>query len=135
MALSVSEFVLFCALHGCSPLRTDSCNQKLFPAPGPKATKPMDLQKAAAGAFAAFTLATSALNVPEASASDFAFSSSQVVAETVTRQGVYKEYDVEVEDQTYDDARSTFKSAKETKSKKGRFVIYTYNAMMFLSTT
>ena len=91
--------------------------------PAPKAPKPTELQKAAAGAFAAFTLATAGLNVPAAVASDFSiapFSSSQVVAETVTRQGVYKEYDVEVSEQKYDDARSTFKDAKETKSKKGK---------------
>ena len=90
--------------------------------PTPKALKTAELKKAAAGAFAAFTLATSALNVPAAGASDFAFPSSTVVAETVTRQGVYKEYDVEVGEQTYDDARSTFKDAKETKSKKGEFM-------------
>ena len=42
-----------------------------------------------------------------------------MVAEKVVREGVYKEYEVDVAPQQYDDARSTFKAAKETKSKKG----------------
>lgn len=32
----------------------------------------------------------------------------------------YGEYTVDVTEQQYDDARSTYKSAKETKEKKGR---------------
>ena len=59
-----------------------------------------------------------------AQASDFAavpFSSSNVVAVKETRQGVYGSYDVELTEQTVDDARSTFKAAKETKSKKGKY--------------
>lgn len=47
------------------------------------------------------------------------FGSSSLVAERVTREGLYREYDVDVGDQVYDDARSTYKSAKETKTKKG----------------
>jgi hypothetical protein len=47
------------------------------------------------------------------------FSSSQIVSEKVTREGLYGEYSVDVMPQQYDDARSTFKAAKETKSKKG----------------
>merc|ERR1719261_93183 len=80
--------------------------------PTPKGKPASDLKKAATGAFAALTLATTALNVPAAGAADFSFSSSNIVAETVTRQGVYREYDVEVTEQAYDDAESTFKSAK-----------------------
>lgn len=72
------------------------------------------------GAFAAFTIASSVLTVPIADAMAPTFSSSQVVAEKVTRQGVYREYDIDLPDQKYDDARSTFKAAKETKSKKGK---------------
>lgn len=47
------------------------------------------------------------------------FGSSSLIAERVTREGLYKEYDVDLGDQQYDDARSTYKSAKETKTKKG----------------
>lgn len=47
------------------------------------------------------------------------FSSSQTVAAKVIREGVYGEYEVDLPEQVYDDARSTFKAAKETKSKKG----------------
>jgi len=49
------------------------------------------------------------------------FGSSTFVAERVTREGLYKEYDVDLGDQTIDDARSNFKSAGETKSKKGKY--------------
>ena len=79
------------------------------------------MKKAAAGAFAAATIASSALTSPlpaEAFDNQFTFSSTTVVAEKVTREGLYGEYTVDVE-QKYDDARSTFKEAKETKSKKG----------------
>jgi len=49
------------------------------------------------------------------------FSSSQTVAAKVIREGVYGEYEVDLPEQVYDDARSTFKAAKETKSKKGKY--------------
>lgn len=83
--------------------------------------KPVDdLQKAAAGAFAAFTIASSTFQAPPADAfSPAVFSSSNVVSEKVTREGIYGEYEVDLPPQVYDDARSTFKSAKETKTKKG----------------
>ncbi len=45
---------------------------------------------------------------------------SNVVAEKVTREGVYGTYDVDLV-QTYDDAESTFKTKKETKTKKGKY--------------
>lgn len=89
----------------------------------------MELSKAAAGAFAAMTVASSVAltNLPANAISNAALSwspgSSQVVAETVTREGIYGEYEVEVTPQQYDDARSTFKPAKETKSKKGKNII------------
>jgi len=51
------------------------------------------------------------------------FGSSSLVAERVTREGLYREYDVDVGDQVFDDARSTYKSAKETKTKKGMDLI------------
>lgn len=78
------------------------------------------MQKAAAGAFAAFTIASSVVMTPPPADASFAtFSSSQVLAEKVVREGVYGEFEYDMPDQVYDDARSTFKSAKETKSKKG----------------
>lgn len=48
------------------------------------------------------------------------FGSSSMIAERVTREGLYREYDVDLGDQQFDDARSTYKSAKETKTKKGK---------------
>ena len=85
--------------------------------------KPLvQLQKAASGAAAAALIASSVLSwAPPPADASFAFSSSQVVAEKVTREGVYGDYEVDLPDQVYDDARSTFKSAKETKTKKGKF--------------
>jgi hypothetical protein len=49
------------------------------------------------------------------------FGSSSLIAERVTREGLYREYDVDLGDQEFDDARSTYKSAKETKTKKGKY--------------
>lgn len=83
----------------------------------------MELKKAAAGAFAAFTIGSSILNSPVANAMEtqpFTFSSSNVIAEKVVRQGLYQDYEVDIV-QERDDARSTFKDSKETKSKKGKF--------------
>jgi hypothetical protein len=86
------------------------------------------------GAFAAFTIASSVFTnaVPPADAylpTSFG-SSSQLVAEKVIREGIYGEYEVDLPDQVYDDARSTFKPAKETKSKKGKSKPYvTVNAV------
>jgi hypothetical protein len=89
-----------------------------------KATKTVpELQKTAMGAFAAFTIASSAFSSLPAVAQppSFASSSSMMIAEKVTREGVYGEYTIDVQPQKYDDARSTFKAASETKSKKGKF--------------
>jgi hypothetical protein len=100
--------------------------------PTPKAGKPAavtsaaigELQKAAVGAFAAFTIAGSAvLTAPPpatAALSHFSTGSTTItVAEKVVREGIYGEYEIDVQPQKYDDARSTFKAASETKSKKG----------------
>ena len=93
-----------------------------FPDGPSKAPKP-EIKKATAGAIAAFTIISSVINAPNAIAAEHhllpSFSSSNTVSVVETRQGVYGEYDVEVTPQQYDDARSTFKDAKETKSKKG----------------
>eukprot|EP00429_Kryptoperidinium_foliaceum_P067054 CAMPEP_0176050234 /NCGR_PEP_ID=MMETSP0120_2-20121206/24967_1 /TAXON_ID=160619 /ORGANISM="Kryptoperidinium foliaceum, Strain CCMP 1326" /LENGTH=161 /DNA_ID=CAMNT_0017383667 /DNA_START=32 /DNA_END=517 /DNA_ORIENTATION=- len=90
----------------------------------PQANKAaLELKKAAGGAFAAFTIGSSILNSPIANAVEtqpFTFSSTNVVAEKVTRQGLYSEYEVDIV-QERDDARSTFKGAEETKSKKGKY--------------
>ena len=98
----------------------------LFIAEPKQSVKPLaDLQKAATGAVVAATIGASVLSwaPPPADATFAAFSSSQVVAEKVIREGVYGEYEVDIPDQKYDDARSTFKSAKETKTKKGEYLI------------
>ena len=82
----------------------------------------MELKKAIAGTMAAFTIGTSVLANPMvADAIDnqpFTFTSTNIVAEKVIRQGLYQDYEVDIV-QERDDARSTFKEAKETKSKKG----------------
>lgn len=49
------------------------------------------------------------------------FGSSNIIAEKEVRQGIYKEYEIDVAPQNYESAESTFKSAKETKSKKGKY--------------
>lgn len=82
----------------------------------------LELKKAVVGAFAAFTIGSSVLTSPIANAVDtqpFTFTSTNIVAEKVTKQGLYQDYDVDIV-QERDDARSTFKDAKETKSKKGK---------------
>ena len=98
----------------------------LAPSKVPQATKPaFDVQRVALNGLAAASLASALVVGPMADAVDMmaetpSFGSSSLVAERVTREGLYKEYDVDLGDQQYDDARSTYKSAKETKTKKGR---------------
>jgi hypothetical protein len=59
---------------------------------------------------------------PAADAMDATLSSSStILSEKVVREGLYKDYEVDLVQET-DDARSTFKAAKETKSKKGTFI-------------
>lgn len=60
-------------------------------------------------------------------AADFAMpnvGSSNLISETVTRQGIYKEYDLDVGEQQVDNAKSTFKSKTQTKSKKGKISLW-----------
>lgn len=85
-----------------------------------------DFKKAAVGAFVAASLASNIATAPPASASmmdnQFAGSGSFLVAERVVREGIYREYEIDLPDQQeVDDAKSTFKTAKETKSKKGKY--------------
>ncbi|KAL7502044.1 hypothetical protein ACHAWX_000441, partial [Stephanocyclus meneghinianus] len=96
----------------------------LAPSNVPKASKPsFDVQRIAVNSMAAASLASALVVGPMADAVETmdlpSFGSSSLVAERVTREGLYREYDVDVGDQVYDDARSTYKSAKETKTKKG----------------
>ena len=99
----------------------------LAPSKVPQATKPaFDVQRVAFNGMAAASLASALVIGPMADAVEMmantqpSFGTSSLVAERVTREGLYKEYDVDLGDQQYDDARSTYKSAKETKTKKGR---------------
>jgi hypothetical protein len=103
-----------------TPLLCTSCYHL---EPVPKTTKHIhEFQKTAVGAFAALTIATSAgsASLPaNALLLSPSLSSSTMVAEKVVREGVYGEYTIDVQPQKYDDARSTYKAASETKSKKG----------------
>ena len=85
-----------------------------------KTSPVVELKKAAASTFAALTIGSSILSSPIVADAiePFAFSSTNVVAEKVIRQGLYQDYEVDIV-QSVDDASSTFKSAKETKTKKG----------------
>lgn len=90
-----------------------------------QAKKPaFDPKRVAFNGVAAASLASALVVGPMADAVDMvadapSFGTSSLVAERVTREGLYREYDVDLGDQQYDDARSTYKSAKETKTKKG----------------
>ncbi|KAL9183652.1 hypothetical protein ACHAXT_004508 [Thalassiosira profunda] len=97
------------------------------PSKVPQAKRPaFDPKRTAVNGMAAASLASALVVGPMADAIDLtvdapSFGSSNLVAERVTREGLYKEYDVDVGDQVFDDARSTYKSAKETKGKKGKY--------------
>ena len=107
-----------------------------------------DLKKAAMGAFTAASLASGIATTPASAIDAKMFpnaqydqlvvvgvapttskytsmsittgSSTNWLAAKVVKEGMYREYEVDLPDeQQYDDAKSTFKSAKETKSKKG----------------
>jgi hypothetical protein len=89
------------------------------------ANKPsLDLKKAAYSTFAALTIGSSVLTSPiiadAVETQPFMFSSTNIVAEKVVRQGMYQDYEVDIV-QSVDDASSSFKSAKETKTKKGTY--------------
>jgi len=98
----------------------------LVPSNVPKTKRPaFDATRAATNTMAAASIASALVIGPMADAVDMAmdvpsFGSSSLVAERVTREGIYREYDVDLGDQQYDNADSTYKSAKETKSKKGK---------------
>lgn len=78
-----------------------------------------DFKKAAAGLFTAATLASNIVTLPaDAFDMNAGFGSSQIVSVKTVREGLYQDYEVDLV-QSVDDARSTFKDAKETKSKKG----------------
>lgn len=88
-----------------------------------------DPKRVAFNGMAAASLASALVVGPMADAVDMmadtpSFGSSSLVAERVTREGIYKEYDVDLGDQAVDDAKSTYKSAKETKGKKGMLIFY-----------
>jgi hypothetical protein len=91
-----------------------------------------DVKRVAFNGLAAASLASALVVGPMADAIDMFtvtpppsfFGSSSLIAERVTREGLYKEYDIDLGDQVYDDARSTYKSAKETKTKKGMNIVY-----------
>ena len=85
--------------------------------------KSFDFKNAAMGAFAAATIASGALTMPaEAIDTQLGFGGAPTVilSAKVVKQGMYQDYEIDLEPQTIDDAASTFKSAKETKSKKGK---------------
>ena len=88
------------------------------------ANKPvLELKKAAVNTMAAIAIGSSVLTTPVVASAlepQPFLSSTNIVAEKVVRQGLYQDYEVDIVQQT-DDARSTFKSAKETKSKKGMY--------------
>ena len=88
------------------------------------------------GAFAAVSLASSIATTPAsaidaqlsngyfATTSSATTSTSTLLAAKVVKEGIYREYEIDLPDeQQLDDAKSTFKSAKETKSKKGTFLV------------
>mmetsp|Transcript_294 Transcript_294/g.400 ORF Transcript_294/g.400 Transcript_294/m.400 type:complete len:179 (-) Transcript_294:277-813(-) len=86
--------------------------------------KSFDVGNAAMASLTALTIASNVFLAPVAQAMpDYQpfTSSSVVLSEKVVREGVYGEYEVDVTPQAVDDARSTFKEAKETKSKKGKY--------------
>ena len=116
---------MYLYLTSCGPFLS-----RLLSPSEPKANaQPKPVVDAKHAASTIFTVATLASNVflggaPPAHASDYAvtpFASSNVVAVKETREGLYGSYEVDVTPQTYDDARSTFKPAKEVKSKKGKY--------------
>lgn len=102
----------------CTHLNVD---RMIMLTPASHMTNPaVELKKAAASTFAALAIGSNVLGSPFAAdaAEPFAFSSTNVVAEKVVRQGLYQDYEVDIT-QSVDDASSNFKSAKETKTKKG----------------
>lgn len=91
--------------------------------------KPLaNIKKAVASTFVAATIASNAiLPMGAADAADYANfnldvgNSNIIIAEKVVKEGLYQDYEIEVTPQAVDRADSSFKSAKETKSKKGKY--------------
>merc|ERR1719223_1409364 len=84
----------------------------------------VDVKQAAASVFTAATLASNVFlgaAPPAEAATAPSFSTTNIVAVKESREGLYGSYEVDVTEQSYDDARSTFKPAKEVKSKKGKY--------------
>ena len=100
-----------------------------------KTSPAVEFKKAAASTFAALTIGSSILSSPVVAdaVEPFAFSSTNVVAEKVVRQGLYQDYEVDIV-QSVDDASSTFKSAKETKTKKGEYINLVWNVFKLHNT-
>jgi len=122
MKHSILVLAISFALHG-------SVSAYVAPQSRSKASPPkpaFDVKNAVATAFTVATIASTAL-MPIAEAADYTLPishdyGSTVLVSKITREGVYGEYDLEVPVQVRDDARSTYKSAAETKSKKGKYV-------------
>jgi len=117
--MKLSTIILALALAFCADAFTPQANK----ATTNSKSGLMDLKKAAVNTMAAIAIGSSILTTPivaDALEIQPFFSSTNVVAEKQVRQGVYEEYTVDIT-QEYDDARSTFKSAKETKSNKGKY--------------
>ncbi|KAL7550228.1 hypothetical protein ACHAWF_013464 [Thalassiosira exigua] len=111
----VSLALLFSGASALAPSKVHTAKRPAF---NPK--------RAAFNGMAAASIASALVVGPMADAVDMmaetpSFGTSSFVAERVTREGLYREYDVDLGDQTFDDARSTYKSAKETKTKKGKY--------------
>ncbi|GKY93139.1 hypothetical protein MPSEU_000281900 [Mayamaea pseudoterrestris] len=93
----------------------------------PSPCKPLsELQKATTGILAAAAIASAVVSsdplpADAASAMSPYMSSTQTVAAKVVREGIYGEFEYDLPEQKYDDARSTYKAAKETKSNKGKY--------------
>mmetsp|Transcript_21368 Transcript_21368/g.43130 ORF Transcript_21368/g.43130 Transcript_21368/m.43130 type:complete len:172 (-) Transcript_21368:201-716(-) len=114
---------LVAALVAAACVFSDAYTPNVKPTARAAAKPAFDVKHAAATAFTAATLASNVfLGAPPAQANDAVapFSSSVFVAEKVTREGLYGDYTVDLV-QEVDDAKSTFKGAKETKSKKGKY--------------
>mmetsp|Transcript_26304 Transcript_26304/g.37698 ORF Transcript_26304/g.37698 Transcript_26304/m.37698 type:complete len:172 (-) Transcript_26304:91-606(-) len=81
-----------------------------------------EMKDTAVAFFAAIAIASNVLSntpLPAQAYVDFP-GTSTVVSEKVVREGMYRDYEVDLVQQ-YDDARSTYKPAKETKSNKGKY--------------
>mmetsp|Transcript_169 Transcript_169/g.191 ORF Transcript_169/g.191 Transcript_169/m.191 type:complete len:174 (+) Transcript_169:154-675(+) len=119
--MKLSTIFLALALAFCADAFSPQANKATT---NSKSSGLMDLKKAAVNTMAAIAIGSTILTTPivaDALEIQPFFSSTNVVlAEKQTRQGVYEEYTVDIT-QEYDDARSTFKSAKETKSNKGKY--------------